>query len=258
MANIYIPKINPTFTNIYGETFSLVREIAYKQGELMGIGKFVAETKREVNMYFDSLASALSGVNVYQTHGNPNIAYRIYKEFADYGFNGQDDARLIQNLSERNTNIKLSKFPTGVVTLDGRIIGQEIPYFPNSVTLLDYIKIKYPNINPFNLYIEVLKILKEMYDNGIIYLDNHPKNFMITEDDHSYKMNIIDFESSFVKFDDCDRLHTNNLFKNYLNMINRLNNMLGVTDKVGEIVKVDNFDNAFDQLNEKSKKLIKK
>lgn len=250
---LMIPQIRDRFTNIKGQTFDNVREIAFKKDELFGnLGKFVAESNHEVSDFVYDLYESHFGVYIYQTYENPNIAYRIYKEFADYNFNGYNDDKLIQKLSERKKAILKTEFPTGVVTLDGRIIGQEIPFYQNSITILEYFKNR-TILNPFNLYIEILKVLYELFENGIIYLDIHPKNFMI--DPIGLKMNLIDFDFHYIKFDDKTMLKRQ--LDNYKRMINYLNELLNIINITGDFVEASNYDDCFEQLNEMSKRLKK-
>jgi len=244
-----IPLIKDNYTNIKGEMFYNVREISYKKDELFGnLGRLVAETKKE-NDLTDSLNSN-GGVYIYQSHHNPDIAYRIYKEFAEYNFNGYNDDKLIQKLLERQNTILKTKFPTGVITLEGKIIGQEIPYYKNSITLLEYIK-QNMYLDIIDLYINTLEILFELYKYGIIYIDIHSKNFVINP--LTQKINLIDFDFNYVKFDD-KSLIKKQLY-NYKYMIDFLNNVLNISIKFN---KVDTYEQCFEQLNEMSKKLIKK
>ena len=47
---IMSPQIRNSFTNIKGQTFTNVREIAFKENELFGnLGKYVAESHHEVS-----------------------------------------------------------------------------------------------------------------------------------------------------------------------------------------------------------------
>ena len=109
-----IPRINQGFTNLNGTYFDKVKEVAFKKGELIGnLGTFVAETKREKSIWQEE-ENYSDGVYIYQSLNDPHIAYRIYKCFADYGYNGENDDILIQKLLERQDAIKLSKFPIGV------------------------------------------------------------------------------------------------------------------------------------------------
>lgn len=250
-----IPKINTGFTNDRGTYYDKVREIAYQKGELFGnLGVFVTETEYISNCIFDDTKNPTRGVYIYQSYSNPEIAYRIYKAFADCGFDGYEDDKLIQKLSERQKNINLSKFPTGVVTLSGKIIGQEIPYYANDITLFEFFN-KYKNINPIKIYYAVLEILNELYYNGIIYLDTHPKNFMINLLNEYPSVDIIDFEYSRIIFDDDSEVYRKLLFCNYKIMVNKLNEMLGITDIVGKFSETQSFDDTYHQLSVMKKKL---
>lgn len=256
---VKIPRTQNVFTNTKGITFDNVREIAYKKGELVNnLGKFIAETEHEPSLFFGEDISLESGVYIYQTYNNPNVAYRIYKEFADFGFNGYGDDVLIQKLVDRQKNIFLSKFPTGVVTLDGKIIGQEIPYYHSSILLLECTIDNFNNNNPINVYKKVLEILKELSDNGITYLDVHSKNFMLDLSSTNEKIDIIDFDSQYIVFDDNNSRVMKQLFANYRKMINSLNERYGIFDTVNSFLEVSSFDDAFEQLEEMNKKLIRR
>lgn len=253
-----MPIIREGFTNISGKHYDKVREIAYKKGNLFCDGvRLVAETKYEDNMFFDSSFNLTNGVTIRQLCANPNVAYRVYKSFADYKFNGWFDDKLIQKLIERQEKIKLSKFPTGVVTMDGYIIGQEIPYYPDDITLYEYFT-KYQDVDYIKVYRAVLEVLKEMYDNGIIYTDSHAKNFMINPLLDDIKIDVIDFEYERVKFDDDLKYCEKHFFNNYITMVNRLNMLCGLYFIVGEMQYVMNFDDIYEQLDTMNKILIRR
>lgn len=216
-----IPEIRRTFTNNQGIYYGNVREIAYKKGQLFGnLGEFVGETKHQQTIFFDESDNLTEGVYIYRTKLNPNVAYRIYKSFADYGFNGYQDDKLIQTLQERQPHIQTTEFPTGVVTLEGNIIGQEIPYYGNSQTLAEKVELV-SNKQIITYYIEILRILRELLENGIIYSDIHSKNFMI--DIEREVVRLIDFDKQFISFDENRTLY-NNMINNLKTMINKINN----------------------------------
>lgn len=212
--------LRPSFTNKNGIKYDNVQELAFNKNNFYGnLGEFINETKKEETDFIDSEFNLENGVYIYRDFNNYKKAYRIYKEFNDYGFNGYKDDLLIHNLVKRSKNLKLSKVPYGVVTIDGNIIGQIIPYFYNTKTLYEYsLKNK---INP-ELLIEVLKIIKELYENGIYYYDIHPKNFVIDQDK---KINIIDFDNFYVKFikDENTLKNILNGYKNILSILSRIN-----------------------------------
>jgi serine/threonine protein kinase len=254
MTVTHIPIISSTFTNRDGKHFDKVREIAFKKGELMGnLGKFVAETKHERNPFFKCSGNLNNGVYIYQDYNNPLIAYRIYKSFADYRFNGFMDDELIQKLMERKDKITFSKLPTGVVTLDGLIIGQEIPYFPFSVTLHDYF-LKFNNIEILKIYKRVLEQLKELYNNGIIYTDIHPNNFMINLNDGN--IDVIDFDYFLIKIDSASLTDLKKMLLNFNRMINYLNNICGVDLTISQFKLTENFEDTFYELDKMSKRLV--
>lgn len=247
-----IPIINQGFTNKDGKYYDKVREIAFKKGQLQGnVGKFVAETQHENNLFGEDS----TGIYLYQSFHDPNIAYRIYKEFADYRFNGHGDDVVIQKLMEKQDLIKMSKFPTGVVTLDGFIIGQEVPYFIDCIPLNELFK-NNKKANPMNVYRAIISVLKELSDNGIIYMDNHPKNFLINPNDKDLKINIIDFERHFMSFDEEIRPYSiKKQFENLKNMLNILNELNGIETI---FLQTDNFEDLSIQIDEMEKKLKKK
>ena len=247
------PVITTGFTNKNGEYLDRVREIAFQKDNLLyNLGKFITETKHESNYFFkeDFIATGV-GVYIYQSIDNPNIAYRIYKEFSDYGFNGYSDDKLIQLLQEKQEKIKLTEFPTGVVTLGGNIIGQEIPYYEKYITIFNYFQTYYVD-NPFKVYIAMLEILKEMYDEQILYLDVHPKNFMISKDNFNVKM--IDFDENYIKFEQL-KVYRETLFSNIKNMIDCLNKICQFDDLV--FLQTDNFDDCLYQVKQMKKRLHK-
>jgi len=241
------PIVRTGYQNKEGKYFDKVREISFEKENLINnLGKFVAETNHEDNYFFkDDLIT--HGVYIYQSLTNPNIAYRIYKEFSDYGFNGYSDDKMIQFLQEKQEKIKLTQFPTGIVTLNGNIIGQEIPYYANYMTLFDYLK-KYFIKDPFSIYMILIEIIKEMYEEEILYLDVHPKNFMINKSDLDIKM--IDFDDSYVKFQ-THEFYKEQLFSNIKNMIDCLNKLCGLDDLV--FLQTDNFDDCSYQIKQMQK-----
>ena len=127
--------INENFIDKNGKKYDGVTEKAFEKGELFDIGKFKHQTEREKTVFGKE-----NGVYIYQDIENDNLAYRIYDEFAEYGFNGYHDDVLIYELNKRRENVKLTDFPNGIVTYNGNIIGQIIPYYPNSETIFSYAK----------------------------------------------------------------------------------------------------------------------
>lgn len=253
-----IPNIKQGFTNQNGKSFDKIREISYKKGELSGnLGILVADTGVKGGSDSDSFFSDNDGVLIYQSRTNPFVAYRIYRAYAEYGFNGCGDDKLIQALMERQPGVLLTKFPTGVVTFEQRIIGQEIPYYPNDITLARFLEL-YKNVNPLKIYRTVLKVLKEMYDNGIIYLDIHPGNFMLNPNLPDIKINTIDFDETYIKIDNFTAYNKERFFYNYKTMIDKSNKLAGLDNKLSSFLTTNNFDDTYGQLDAMEKTLLKK
>lgn len=246
--------LHENYINQIGKKYKGVKELSFTKDNIFGnVGRFISETEYERSDFFGS--DEESGVYIYQDFNDPNIAYRIYKEFANCNFNGYRDDILISNLQKRQANIHLTKVPLGVVTLDGKIIGQIIYFFQNYITLYQFSMEKSREINYIKLYIRILTILKELYDNGILYLDIHAKNFMINS--HN-KINLIDFEHGNIIFDDFNKSHIERFFTSFNNMLHVLNKNLGLEEVFENYIRTNNFDDTFYQLDTLSKKLVNK
>lgn len=249
-----VPTIKEGFTSRNGEYFDKVREVAYKKGELFGsLGTLVSESSKNLG-YGNSFSGEENGVLIYQSNDNPDIAYRIYKDYADCVYYDYDDYKVLQKLLERQSKVKLTKFPTGVVTLDGYVIGQEIPYYRNFITLEKYFEL-HKDLNLMKIYRSILEILKEMYNNGIIYFDTHSGNFMI---DSNFKIAVIDFDKEYLKIDDFSDYYKKKFFDNFRYLINHCNDKAGISDKVPKFLLTDNFDDISFQIDTMEKVLTKR
>lgn len=248
------PIIRTGFTNINGVYFPKVREIAFNRGEYLRIGKPITMSHQESNS--DSLISddhIYGSMFIYQDYANPNVGYRIYDSYNDYRFNGNRDDILIQNLQDRQDNVLLTKFPTGVVTYGGFIIGQEMPFFPDNQKIDDYLK-KCKLSEAFTLYKQLLLMFKELCLNGIMYTDIHPGNIII---DSNSKLELIDFDMSFIDFDNKKRLEV--VIRNLYNLINILSTKMYQTPKILNDEKISHdFDFIMEELTQKENILVKK
>ena len=247
--------IKPIYKNrkiIIKDKSYIIKEIAFNDS-LSGIGKFFAETKKEKAMFFEDSDNNYEGVYIYQDKDNPNIGYRIYQEFANPGFNGYEDDKLVAKLQERQSIITKSKFPTGIITLNGKIVGQQIPLFLNHSEIHEYCKTNTDKL-PTASYKQVLDILKELYDNGIFYLDGHSKNFVV--DRNSGHVEIIDFEFDKIEFDTVISTSNWKIFSNLNGLINRCNENSRVSDILKQC-KVKSFDEAYEYVEEAEHNLIK-
>ena len=255
-----IPRTKQGFINQSGQYFDKVMEIAYQKGELFDhLGTLVAQTSNKKDSFSESFSFDTEGVLIYQSKQDPFTAHRIYQAYAEPGFDGNGDDKLIQKLMERQSSIFLTSFPWGVVTSDGNIIGQEIPFYPNDITLSQFLK-RYPNVNPIKIYRAVLEVLKEMYDCEILYLDIHPGNFMIDPSLSNIKIHTIDFDNTYVKIADFTKYNKEMFFDNYKQLLIKSNKILGIYDNLEELssIKVDNFHDTTCLLDDIEKQYLKR
>lgn len=230
-----------------------IKEIAVTRDDLMKIGKPFAETQKEESVFFKKSGVELDGVFIFKDKLNPNVGYRIYQEFNDYGFNGYGDDKLVAKLQEKQPLIKKSTFPTGIITLNDKIIGQEILLYLNHSEVHKYVQDNIDKL-PTDCYIQILDILKEMYDNEIAYLDGHSKNFVV--DRNSGHVEIIDFEWGRMAFDSMIKSSNWTIFNHLNALINRCNENSKVNDVLAKS-NVQTFDEAYEYVKESEYKLIK-
>ena len=242
-------EIRDKFIDKNGILYPNISEVAYTSTNIFGnLGTLVNETNREVKDNFKRSSMDLNdeGVYIYKSPFNPCIALRIYKCFYDSNFNGYQDEKLISKLQHFQDGIKKTSFPLGVVTLDGKIIGQKIPYYETSSQLYQ-IKNEVTIKELLELYRKCLIILSELYSKGIAYIDIHAKNFLV---DDSLNVQLIDFEPDLVKFHDKNAL-AKSLY-NFYKMINLVNERIGLNSYY---TKPNNLEEAFVNLDKLEKKL---
>lgn len=242
-------EIRNEFIDKNGILYPNISEVAYTSSNIFGnLGTIVNETDREVNDNFKRSSIDINdeGVYIYKSSFDQSIALRIYKCFYDPDFNGYQDEKLISKLQNFQKGIEKTSFPLGVVTLDGKIIGQKIPYYETSSQLYQ-IKEEVTLKELLELYRKCLIILSELQSKGIAYIDIHAKNFLV---DNSLNVQLIDFEPDLVKFDDNVAL-AKSLY-NFYKMINLVNKRIGLNSYY---TKPDSIEDAFSNLDKLEKKL---
>ncbi len=242
-------EIRNEFIDKNGILYPNISEVAYTSSNIFGnLGTIVNETEREVNDNFKRSSMDINdeGVYIYKSSFDPSIALRIYKCFYDPDFNGYQDEKLISKLQTFQKGIEKTSFPLGVVTLDGKIIGQKIPYY-ETFSQLYQIKEEVTLKELLELYRKCLIIISELQSKGIAYIDIHAKNFLV---DNSLNVQLIDFEPDLVKFDDNVAL-TKSLY-NFYKMINLVNKRIGLKSYY---TKPNSIEDAFSNLDKLEKKL---
>lgn len=200
--------------------------------------KFVTESHNGDGFEFISKYDDKIGTLVYHDQNNPNVGYRIYSDYADYLYTYYDDYMVVSKLQEKQKDIKLLEFPTGIITVGDKVIGQEMPFYEGYKELgyaLYHNQTK--EVITF-YYLKVIEILKELLQNGIYYLDVHSGNFLINTINDDIK--VIDFERQ------CLEIEPNNRLKEvaYDRMINNLKIMINKLNKLRNVFLSGDFVNA--------------
>ena len=208
-----------------------------KEDMATNLGKYVAETDYKDNMFLSSSWNLTNGIYLYQSYFDPKIALRIYRDSASYKYVHHNDAKLIKELLERGKNVLLTDFPMGVITIEDYVVGQAIPFYEDYDTLAKVVINKKDELSIMKYYLEIMKILKELYNNSIIYADVRSRNFMINRVNNLVKL--IDFESQYISFD--DRLYKE-MIKNIKITINEINDYLNIKFKIDKEDSLDNIE----------------
>lgn len=208
------------FTNELGETYHNIRDVHFNNS-----GTILTELGSPI--YQSAGNNGPDQVTIYKLPGYPGKALRLDKNFLNYQNLVRHDDLLVSRLQERQKNVSLTEFPTGIVTIEDKVIGQEIPFYENTVTLEHATKRKLINTNEefLSKILEILKIIHELLNAGIIYQDIHGFNFLYNNT--TKKINLIDFDSQYVKFDYHEQSY-NSMIINLKMLINYLNHYYGI------------------------------
>lgn len=226
--------IKEGFTDKSNNSFDNIKNIHFDTKEKMkgNLGKLITETTHESGgLFYSSDEELRDGVYIYKTYYNPLKALRVYKDWADYKYiSHEGDAKLISELLKRQSSVKLTEFPTGIVTLENSVIGQEIPLYEGYKDLIKIIKTKQTK-QIIKYYNDMIKILEELYNADIVYIDCHTKNFLIN--DNTNIVRLIDFEPNQIslKKDIYSYKKMLKILKENINRINALKNINFKLDK---------------------------
>ena len=123
--------------------------------------------------------------------------------------NKDDYLQMLKIFQETKNEITLTDFPIGYYEEEGILKGTIIPYYQDSISLLqttenrnlaDLKKYYYHDDDDLhNLYVllnNILDILEELQNNNISYLDSNPSNFLIKDN----QIKLIDFDPKYIKY----------------------------------------------------------
>ncbi len=245
-------KIINGYTNNDGVYFENIRNIAFESPEDLfntELGPIVAET------YFRDPHECLEeGVTIYSAPYNKNIGLRIYNNRGSYKYIRRFDDKLISELQKRQKNIEHTDFPTGVVTVENIIIGQEIVFYHDCYNLYKVITEKIGTQLPTYFYLEILKILKELTKQGILYQDLHAEQFVTNLVTSVVKL--IDFAPFEVEFDRNCKYYYQEMIRKLKDIIITLNRYSGIGFSE-DFNKTQNLDEVEEYVSEKHCSLLK-
>jgi len=197
-----------------GEIYNIRDVHLYNISEIMNIGELVKVTGVK-SKFFDG---SNLGVSIFKSHYNPNYGLKIYNDFADYRYFPHFDHLFVQELQNKQKNIKLTEFPTGVITIENKVVGQEIKFYNDHVELTDCIS----KVDIIDIYLKILEILKELCSDDIYYCDVNTRNFMI--DLENMVVKLIDFDKQYVTIKDTpNRYYYKGMLDNLKRMIKNIN-----------------------------------
>lgn len=244
-----LPEVRNSFTNNKGETFSNIREIAFfKNRNYGGFGDFICESHK-MSMSFDD--DYIDGIYLYRSRIDSNKAYRIDKQYLEPTFTGTGEEKFISKLQEKQSSIKLSEFPTGVVTMDGIVVGQEVPYY-NGPTLKEYAENCSKLMLPTKIYIQLLDIIKEQFANGVYYSDIHANNYVLVNG----IVKPIDFQDHLLSIDEVYSGTKKNILFYLAFMIHKLNQSFQIPEDLIKLTAFHDLDDGYEKVLKLEENLI--
>lgn len=221
----------------------------------LNIECYTAESFKEYIKDYTKYASS-SKNTIYQSISNPMLGYKVCN-CPVMNKNTYNDIKLISQLVERQDEVSLADFPTGkIIAVDGKVTAHEIVLYDGVPSLYDFSGEENRNILPTVLYLDILKVIKQMYEAGIYYIDIHAFNFFVVLDnkikmyykDISSTIRTIDYESQYVKIDKIKKIDLKYMFENFSLMIRSLNNDFQIRDIVGPNFMAGSFDDMEDKI----------
>ena len=165
----------------------------------------------------------------YKIEGNDNYIIKVYNEFIF--FEEARIKRMLKKFYEVSDKIPNIDFPIAYYQENGKVKGLVIPYYDNSVSLRELLKSdnveKFMTLyrhgsnikeNIFKLYLEILELFKEMFQEGLSYLDIHGGNFLL----YHNQLKIIDFEPKYLKYNK-SRINEYHILERYFQLISKIN-----------------------------------
>lgn len=131
-------------------------------------------------------------------------AYKIYKQAIDYikgsgiyNLELEYEKERLEFIVSHKDEIKNSRMPDAILSVDGKPVGVKIEYYDNCVTLLEYLQ-KNPEIDLDVVKNKLHDIVGEMIKYNIIPTDPNFENFMVRLDREEPEIVMVDVDDIYV------------------------------------------------------------
>lgn len=217
-------------------------------------GDIIAITDACLFGFADSLDTG-SGFSIYVSSYDDSKIVRLYNDCdpINYKYSDHtDDAKLFAELAAKQKVIKLTEFPSAIITYNDKVVGHEAPYYKNQKTFMQAAQSGLELGKMIHHLRYGLRAIKEMYDNGIAYLDIHGGNFMVDEENN--QTHVIDFDSKYMRVKKEDEkyfgIYYSDLVERYVRMVqNKILPLYGIEIDLAFAQNFETLDLALANIN---------
>lgn len=235
------------YTNSYGKYFDVLNYHFETFEEWQNYPKTMVAYSREDKL--ETFSSDDAGIYI-QKFGDGAKAFRTHSEIPAFNYKAYaerfPEQRLVERLIKEQPKIKLSQFPVGITTIENVVTGQVIPFYDGYVNFRIFAK-DAQILELYQLYLQSVKIFKELEENGIVYTDIHTANLVVHPE--TKDIQLIDFSDHRVYFDKYELQTMIDNLKVTLNRLNEINGLKPIVnldktqtlDEIGEAVQYDAY-----------------
>lgn len=153
--------------------------------------------------FISSLEIVNEGTSCFIFKTEDNKYFKIYKSSLRYinGIDDYDDKEIkskIEYLISKKEEIKNTLMPLDKLMFNGKIVGVELNYMVNSITLREYL-VNNKDIDLNMIKSRVLEIVYELINHGIVPTDPHCDNFLVSFlDTGQVDIKMVDVDDQYV------------------------------------------------------------
>lgn len=154
-------------------------------------------------------------------------------------FNGYQNKKLLKNFKINQNKFNDIDFPIGYMLEKKKLKGMIVPYYKQSLSVKELTNLyKFEDLKKYYLHdendvhnliemcLEILKLIKHMYDENIIYVDIGAGNFLV----YNNSIKIVDFEPGRVYFKEKKKRYLSMLLSYYNILVNYIWRHFGFQD----------------------------